>query len=702
MSFSGTFDNAGTISGIQNGVYFGNAVDGEGADHSNGVFNNLAGGTISSDSRAFNLDGTGLTVNNAGEIIGTGNQRNGTFYADATADNYTLNNLAGGVIDAGLGNQGSGVSLQSGDVDGDTVTFSITNDGTIAGRGEALASGATAGLRVFAGATNVTVNGDITNTGTIASETAPAILIEGVNYTGTITNSGSLTGPAAFDASAALGAIDFVNSGTLNGDFIGSSFTDTLTFQGASTLAGSILGGVETVFDGETTISGLQSIEGNVIANGTLTLLLAQDSLAVDGDFTFGEDSIVNVFTGDDVTQTILGAPITVISETGLFTNNGVQVNVLDDDFLIDYDVLLGSVTVTASATDLAAVSDDANISAFGGALTSAFAAGQLDATVANALNDVTNAIEFEDAALSLLPAINDASAREVFETHGLVDQFIERRLASDAPRGVWVEGFGRTAVAATESRSSVGYDADAFGVAIGADTKINDQFTVGASFNYANISIDSAGVSAQETDLDSFAISTYAGYRSGASFFNGQIGYIFGSGDTSRTGLSGPITSESGVNAFTAQATAGHDFQSGAWTVTPQAGLRFATVSQDEDEVTETGGLGLTVDVQSVQYLDARIGVDVAADLGGFKPFLRSAYVYDLIGDATVFDVNFDGAAVPFSLETDGPAQSRFEVGTGFDFQLGNGVSIGIAYDGEFANDYQSHGGFIRARVAF
>ena len=115
-----------------------------------------------------------------------------------------------------------------------------------------------------------------------------------------------------------------------------------------------------------------------------------------------------------------------------------------------------------------------------------------------------------------------------------------------------------------------------------------------------------------------------------------------------------------------------------------------------------EAGGLGLTVDVQSVQYLDARIGADVAGDFGGFKPFVRGSYVYDLIGDETVFDVNFDGAAAPFALETDGPAQSRFEIGTGFDFQVGNGVSIGIAYDGEFSDDYQSHGGFIRARVAF
>ena len=92
----------------------------------------------------------------------------------------------------------------------------------------------------FWGAANVTNNDDLTNSGTITSEGGSAIVIEGVSYTGTITNSGSLAGPAAFDASAALGAIDFAYSGTLNGDFIGSSFADTLSSQDASTLAGSI------------------------------------------------------------------------------------------------------------------------------------------------------------------------------------------------------------------------------------------------------------------------------------------------------------------------------------------------------------------------------------------------------------------------------------------------------------------------------
>ncbi|MEM9668187.1 MAG: autotransporter domain-containing protein [Pseudomonadota bacterium] len=702
ISFDGVLENSGTITGVQNGLYFGNAVMGEGADFTNAVVNNLEGGVISSGSRAFNLDGFGLSVNNAGSILGLGDQRNGTFYSDSTADQYTLNNLATGVIDAGVGNNGSGVSLQSGDVDGETVSFTIDNAGLIAGRGEALPTGAAAGLRVFQGAEGVIVDATINNSGTITSETSAAILIEGVNFTGTITNSGDLTGAAAFDASNALGDVEFINDGgSLNGGFVGSSFSDTLTFQGVSTLAGSILGGVATEFGGTTTVSGAQSVEGDVTANGTLNFVLGQDSLAIDGDATFAAGSIVNVGTADDVTMTLLNTPVSIISETGAFTDNGLTVNVLDDDFLVDYSVALASVSVTATAADLSVVSADANVSSFGSAITSAFAAGALDADVANTLNDVTDAAGFEAASLSLLPAINEGVTREVYESHELADRYVSRRLASDAQTGAWIQAFGRTADRDAESTSVSGYDADSFGVAIGADTKVGEKLTVGAAFNYANVSIDSEGPGLEETDIDTFQVSAYAGYDAGAAFVNGQIGYIFGNGDSERTGATGPITGDADVDGFTFRVDGGYDFEAGAVTVTPQAGLRYASLSQDD--FTETGGLGLSVDTSSVDFLDLRFGTEARGDFEGFSPFVRGAYVIDVIGDAREFNVTVPGATTgPVVLTTTDAPQSRFEIGTGFSWAASNGFSIGVEYDGEFASDYSAHAGFVRARVAF
>ena len=88
----------------------------------------------------MNIDGSGLEVNNSGDVIGTGDQRNGTVYADSTAQNFTLNNT--GNIDTGVGNQGAGFSSELSSAGND---FSITNTGTIAGRGNAGAGDATAG-----------------------------------------------------------------------------------------------------------------------------------------------------------------------------------------------------------------------------------------------------------------------------------------------------------------------------------------------------------------------------------------------------------------------------------------------------------------------------------------------------------------------------------------------------------------------------
>ena len=134
-SFQGTLTNeaGGEISGEQNGVYFGNATPAGGGDHTGGVVRNK--GTISSGSRALNIDGEGLTVVNEGLIVGTGNQRNGTVYSDDTASNFSLDNsgtLAGrGDAGAGVATAGDGIRLERTRVDGAldaTTTGLFTGD----------------------------------------------------------------------------------------------------------------------------------------------------------------------------------------------------------------------------------------------------------------------------------------------------------------------------------------------------------------------------------------------------------------------------------------------------------------------------------------------------------------------------------------------------------------------------------------------
>ncbi len=232
VNFRGQLINeaTGVFAGVQNGVYFGTG------DHAGGSFVNR--GLVSSDSRALNIDGDGLDVLNEGTILGTGNQRNGTVYADGTADNYTFTNT--GFVDAGQGNNGSAVSLQTGDVDGDVVSAAIFNQGILQGRGDAAEGNQVGdGLRLFSNVEDAGFAGLVQNDGLIIgsqdSDAAAGIRVDsGLNILGAIVNDGEIAGLVnAIDASEA-GSVTFVNGdeGVVNGNVLLSDGDDIVVDLG--------------------------------------------------------------------------------------------------------------------------------------------------------------------------------------------------------------------------------------------------------------------------------------------------------------------------------------------------------------------------------------------------------------------------------------------------------------------------------------
>ncbi|MEM7770368.1 MAG: calcium-binding protein [Cyanobacteria bacterium P01_A01_bin.37] len=328
VSFQGILTNevTGIISGAQNGVYFGNPVDGGGADHTGGVFNNA--GTVSSDSRAVNIDGTGLTVNNTGNILGTGDQRNGTVYSDATADNYVINNAVSGVIDAGVGNNGAGISLQTGDVVNDIVTATVTNAGIVQGRGNAGGNQSGDGVRIFSGTgdSSTTFQGDINNSGSIIGTDAGIEIID-VALDGDINNTGIITGArASIDASAAIAPITVNNAGTLNGDVLLGSDDDV--YVGTSgTVNGSVLGGA-----GDDSLTGGAASDTLVggLGNDTLTGNGGAD-IFVFGPTDLGADTITDFQDGTDRLD------VSAFISAGAIDLNALNIQQVGNDALITF-----------------------------------------------------------------------------------------------------------------------------------------------------------------------------------------------------------------------------------------------------------------------------------------------------------------------------------------------------------------------------
>ena len=604
----------------------------------------------------------------------------------------------------GAGRQGSGVSLQLGATANDSRSFTITNAGTIAGRGAALPSGATSGIRLASDVAGVTASGSINNSGTISAETGAAILIERVNFAGTITNSGTISGPVALDASAATGGVNFVqNGGALNGNFIGSNFTDSFTLaSGSFALGNNFSNGVNATFASGTTtnVNGVRAINGNLAANGTLNLDLGISRIDVTGNITLGAGSRINVATSTPVSQLRFGQAINVLTDTGSFTNNGAIVTVNDDDFLVDYRVSFGSLQVTPVAANLAGLSADSNIAAFGGALASALNANQLPVPVFTALNQATSAAQFEQIALPLLPALNDGTVREVFETQNAADSFVIDRLAS-AGTGLWGQVIARKADRDAKSLSVTGYDADAFGISIGVDAALGEDVRIGAAFSYADIGIDQQGGGAETSDINASNITGYVGYNSEKGFVNGLIGYSFNRVDTSRGGAASAVTGRFDLKGIRAQANAGYVLSLSDIEFTPYVGLNYASLSPDN--YTETGGLGLIVDAEKVNYFEGKLGVRLASvSQNSLSLRTNLAYAYDFIGDARDINLSFAGSGSPFRLTSGESTKSRFEFGAGIGYGKQQGFSISLDYQGELASGYNSHAGVLRLRYGF
>ena len=710
VSFSGTIENeeGGTISGVQNGLYFGNATPAGGGDFTGAVVNNA--GTISSGSRALNIDGAGLVVNNSGEIIGTGDQRNGTAYFDATANNATLNNLEGGLIDAGVGNQGSGISIQSGD---GARNQTIVNDGFVIGRGGALASGATAGIRAFGSSASI-ADIDITNgaNGRVVSETSAGILLEGITFTGSIQNSGDITGAtAAIDTRSALGniAIDQLD-GNLNGGVLTGAGNDELNISGNSNLSGLIdLGAgsneVNVLAGGVANITGDTIANSDLNVNGTLAVALGTP-LDVDGTTTFAEGGAIALSVGN-IADVSLAGPNTVLTSDAVI--GGQDAVLQDNSVLLDFAVVdslspaANSLEVEVANADLAQELNDGNVVAFGQALQAEVGAAA-NPEIAGVISQLDGAgvDGFEALSAQLLPDLTSGVTREFYENQSNIFNSIERKLAQPTQRrDFWFEALGRSADRdGGANATDAGYDSNSFGFILGYDQLVSDNLVVGAALSYSDIEVD-AGFNT--TDIDAYSLNLYGQYTEGNYFVRGALGYSFGDAESDRGTQFGDIDSDFDLDQFSANISVGFDKTIGKSKLSPFASLQYAHTSRDS--FAENGGLGLSVSGANVNVLElgAGIGHEIDFKLGStpVKLVSRVGYYYELLDDEGSASASFNGGS-SFGLDSASLSQGSLEFATGLGFDLSDSATLSVGYEGNYASDFDSHTGYLRFTKEF
>jgi len=449
------------------------------------------------------------------------------------------------------------------------------------------------------------------------------------------------------------------------------------------------------------TISGDRTLSGDIVIDGVVNLGLGVDTLTNDGTITLETTGVINIATPLD--EALIGQTVLVLQDGAGFTDNGATINILDDDLLIEYTPIVGSLQVQVNVVNPLVGSGDVNFANFGGVVLGGFRNGTISAANFAALNALGSAADFQTAAADALPSLSGGVSREIFETSNVASQALDRHLAGEGS-GVWGQIAVRGAEQDERSISIDGYDSDQVVITIGGDFAVGDTFRVGVLASYADIEVeDFAGnVTQEESDVESIKLGTYASWTpSERSFLNMELAYLTGEVDSARGGFFGPITSGYDFDGLAARITVGYDLLPDEnVSLTPTLGLNAADISFDDG--TEAGGFGFLVERGDEVFIEGRAGIELAAQVSDMVDgFIQGTIIHDFADSARTFRLS--STQLPtFVTNLPTPEQDRFELAAGASVAVSEQFTIDVGYLGDFGGGYDAHAGRLTVRMGF
>jgi outer membrane autotransporter protein len=255
------------------------------------------------------------------------------------------------------------------------------------------------------------------------------------------------------------------------------------------------------------------------------------------------------------------------------------------------------------------------------------------------------------------------------------------------------------------------GYDSDTYGIAVGADTRINAHSVVGLSFSYADTDVDGKGAGRSRTDISSYQITAYADYTEKDWYVEGLVGYAYNDMDSSRTITATSATAKGATdsNQFMVNLSAGMPQQIEPGTFfTPSVGLNFTHVTNNNYTETGAGVLNLTVNPEDITIakvsLGGRLHTSVKSPDGTLTPELRARVLYDMAGDDGSSTNTFTGGGAAFSVKGLDVVEFSTSVGAGVAYtpSFDAGMSLSVNYDAELKDTFTGHAANFTLKYAF
>lgn len=254
---------------------------------------------------------------------------------------------------------------------------------------------------------------------------------------------------------------------------------------------------------------------------------------------------------------------------------------------------------------------------------------------------------------------------------------------------GTWAQGL------VNKTKYSDSFVGDTAGLAVGADIKINNKYTVGIGYAYNFGDLDSFG---RESEVGTNSLFLYGQYKPEKWYLNLAMNYALSSYEETASVFGVGLSTDYKADSFGGQIATGYNFDTG---ISPEFALRYLHVNQDAYSNGLTDVAGMKFD-----YLTAVAGTTYSfvIDSGTsviWWPEISAALTYDIITNDNQVIANIAGINVPYVI--DGQSLSRlgaeFGIGLAADY---NGVKISVNYMMDLREDYTSQTGMLKFRYNF
>lgn len=466
-------------------------------------------------------------------------------------------------------------------------------------------------------------------------------------------------------------------------------------------------------------VSGTLTLDGGISGKGS-TSFADNTKLNITENTTFGEDVAITIGENTELGLIVdSGEESAEFDTSKLLGENGFT---LADNAL--YNAIVGDdgkVTMEQKSADEAAASlglsgsqaeavlgaisggssDNANFNSFREALNQ-----HLQSADKAQVSNGTGAADLLTAdANPVIRSVETGIHNMVFsavsdELNGTSAAMAEGKSSGDAFKQVkaWVRALFSHSDHESTSKAS-GFDTNSDGVAMGIDKQLDNRTKVGLGYAYSSTDI-SSGI--RDTDVDTHTAFVYGQYKPANWYINTVVAYNWSDYSEKKAALGFNANADYDVESWAVQSLYGYEMQLNGYDVTPEAGLRYAHISQDG----YTDALGTSVAANDSDILTAIVGAKVAKDYALdsdtiIRPELRAAVTYDLVDDANNSNVVLANG-VAYRVNGEKLNRLGFELGAKVATDVSDNWEISLAYEGGFREDYQNHTGMLNAKYKF